>query len=279
MGEKMPPREYFDLIRKARDGSALINAREKYIAKCENLPLGQQVEVIALEDSTGFVLRAKTKIDRGRPITGFAADAVVMPCNSTEGAKKTPLELLFNGSLGFGKPQWVRASGPFAVACGARSDNALFANAMAFSSAPVVGFPPITAVISDPEINPKPDLAGIWVAGVVDGNPFEALKVEDEALPTWAQITVSYLALVRARSNVRVAVEKGMPPVVLALRDIDPGEILKTGRPPAFWMDEEFAQRVIDTIMTHQSCEEGRKELGIQAAGMTRDDLCAMVFG
>ena len=274
MAGKKPAREYFDMICNARDGSALGAAREKYVAACKKLPLGQQIEIAERKDGTGYVLVATSLISRGRPITAFAADAAVM---HMQGSQKKEHEPVFKGSLGAGDPRWVRACGPFADSCAAQANNARFANAMAFTSAPVVGFPPIVAVVSDQESDPTPDLAGIWVAGVVDSNPFEDLKQDDDALPTWAQIAVDYLRVVRGESNVRVAVERGMPPVVLALRDIQPGEILKTGRPPSFWMDAEFAQKVIDVVMTHQTAV--LDEIREAGAAVSRSDVEAMFFG
>jgi hypothetical protein len=237
----------------------LAAARERYEKACAGLP-DPPIRVEIRPDGTGFLLRAEARIGKERPITAFAADAMVMlqPQNAPPHNPAGFCEFLHQGMR-------YLAAGPLT------ETPVELENSADFCAAPVRGFPPASAVVSRFETlePPPPDRAAIWVGDAAGGDPYEGVPRTPESVPTLAQLTVAYLGKTIARANVRVGVAPGRPTVLISLRDIEEGEELMTSRTPYHWLKEEYTEKVLEHLLTPSGqailAKEGRPPLDREA--------------
>jgi hypothetical protein len=233
-------------IRSADWRSELRDARRKYREACASMTkLGQTVRILPNEEKSSTVhyrLEAVCDIPADFPITAVPADAV---CASIVSDAPVIERLAADGAhVHQIDGKWFMFGGPLAERATAGELEQLYR----YCSAPVQGFEPIIAVIAEgaPEAEPTPDLAALYVEGVVVGDPFEGLSRSDEALDTWAQTSVAYLQKVHALANTNVEVlASGYPTVLRSKRAISRGETLFAGRPPMFWIrDRVFGEKI-----------------------------------
>lgn len=236
-----------DLVHQMRTAGwrgELRGARQKYRDACAKMSnLGQTVRILPSEQSAArFRLEAVCNIPADFPITAVPADAVCAPV-----VPEAPVvqKLVADGAhVQQIDGEWIMFGGPLAERATPKELEQLYR----YCSAPVHGFEPIVAVVADgaPREKPTPDLAALYVEGVVDGDPFDGLARTDEALDTWAQTAVAYLQKVHALANANVEVlGPGFPTVLRSKRAISKGETLFVGRPPMFWIrDREFGEKI-----------------------------------
>lgn len=240
----------FDACISLREEADALHAREKYLRACQRLRgLGEAVRVDPVTNGGVVVahrLVTKHAVPADTPLTAFPPDGVIVGARRRADGRDA-------------------AYGPLAGRATSEEMAVLAAYAV-----PVAGFPPLTAVVADfapppppgavePE-PPRPDLAAHWTTDVHDSNPFEGLKKDGPgAIRTLAQVALAYMRKVQLEANVRVAAAPGRPTVVLSVRDIDEGEVLKTGRPPVFLLGGDVAttELVVAEILRNQRADDG----------------------
>ena len=254
----------------------LAKAYLRYNAECKKCPLGQQVKVV--ETDLDLQIEATEEIEMGRPITAFAGDvlALTVPIKLGEVSKwdgrKGKSEAV---KLPDGSPiHWhyfVPAGGTSLKLAVSKYDleTAYLQFIFKVGSVPIASFAPAEVAITHIEAPAHtPDICGIWVQDVVAHDPYDALEQVPEAVPTFAQVTLSYLQKVSANANVRVGAASGQPTVLLATRKIEKGEILRTGRPPLHWIgDRGYTEAVYEYLKARP------------APGVPSEMLSGMMFG
>jgi len=232
--------------------SDLTKAFLQYEDACKRQPLGQQVAVV--ENNVSLQLEATSTIERGRPITAFAGDALVMT---------VPMQIEYMAAWD-GKTGKTPSGSEEELNCHYFVNDGKLHLAVSRTSFPtaylkfihhlgavaISGFAPAEVAVSHIEGPPHaPDVAGIWVKDVTDGSPYDALMQVPEAVATFAQATLNYLKRVQAEANVRVDRAAGQPAVLVAIREIKVGEVLKTGRPPLFWIgNRTYTEKVYEHL-------------------------------
>lgn len=286
-------RDHVDRIQQARWQADLVAAFERYHANSDASTLGQQIEVVPRDNNTGFRLVANSNIEMGRPLTAFDAGALVM---------LIPHQRDWDGQVGefhssrkkdtpalayryFSDPSKNNPTGPpkLHLAVGPlTADEATLKHHFRHCASPVVGYAPAHVVVSDTEgAQPTPDKAAMWVEDVVDLNPYDSLIQSSDAIPTFAQVTVAYLKKVAALANVRVGTAEDIPTVIIAVRAILKGEVLRTGRPPLYWIKSRaYAELIYEHLLADRarraslSAEAGESDPSLPV-GVLRD----MIFG
>lgn len=282
-------RELTDRIQRARWQADLVAALRRYQACCDAAPLGQQIEVA---DQTpglpalGFRLVTTSEVEMGRPLTAFPADAMVMELPRSrrrdwdgQTCRTTGLDGAAFAYRYFNDIGKFRGSGPalhLAVAAAGAGvpaplthDEATLKHHFRYCAAPVAGFAPACVIVTNTEgARPTPDKAAMWVEDVADVDPYDSLVQSDEAVPTFAQITVSYLNKIAALANVRVCAAPGRPTVLIAVRTIPKGEVLRTGRPPLYWIgSSSYTEKIYEHLKAQP------------APSLPGDVLREMIFG
>lgn len=263
----MDASKYFKCLLAIRESSEADDARQGYIAQCKSMPtFGHRIAVWERDDNTGFFLETTGPICEGTPITAFPPDAVVV-----EDPPRPPLQ-------GLGKEVVVADKtynmyGPLALS---ESPDTL-AHLFGECAFPTVGYQPFGKAIFNPSPReaPTPDLAGFCVADVFEGNPYDGLLRTDEAVPTLAQATVAYLQKAQALANVTMMVSPNVPTALVAIRNIGLGEVLRTGRPPLFHLDNDaaLAEKIATLLWGKFHNAQGDSFF----AGITRQGLRQMI--
>jgi len=234
----------FGMLQNSREAADALHARDRYVAACAAMPgLGQRVRTDAVADGGGpaiaYRIVATADIEEGAVISAFPADGVMVrdPLMSCAELVETGGVLATNGDAVYGP---LAESRPYDV------------EAMVDYAVPVSGFDPVYAVVPDMQLEHPPATCAHWTEDVHSENIYEGLEKRGEpAIRTLAQITVAYLCKVTLLSNVRMEFAAGRPAVIVALRDIRAGEVVRTGRPPLFHLggDRETAGRICEEIV------------------------------
>lgn len=123
----------------------------------------------------------------------------------------------------------ITAFYPHSVVVDSQSDKKLLTS----NSFPMCGFGSLTHGIYDPERDAELDTCAQWVQKVCSENPYSSIKRDSkEAIDTLTQITLAYLRKVSIDANVTVMSSYSLPTVLMAVRDIEPGEVLTAGVTP-----------------------------------------------
>lgn len=145
---------------------------------------------------------------------------------------------------------------------------------------PIVGFPPLVAIVSDPSAKTiTPQFAAALVGEVVQENPYAAVlgigsqpvktAGSEGAGPTWsedtvpaiAEVTAALIDRIAAMSNVMIACQIRAPTVLLSVRPIAAGEQIMTGHRPIYWMGDDvvMAEAVYKELIGKKAAKEGTK--------------------
>lgn len=141
---------------------------------------------------------------------------------------------------------------------------------------PVVGFPPLIAIASDPSARTvKPDAAAILARDVIDENPYLPLirpgpggpGWSEEDLPKFAAAVAKHISVIALKSNANVRCAAGKPAMLFAVRDIVPGEAIISPRLPLYWLgdDEVLAEAIVRAMdpKTDKERSDLRAQIGL----------------
>lgn len=270
---------YADRIRNARWRSAAKLAFDKYSQSCKDLRvLGRRVKVkaVAADGENGepaavpYEVCSTEDIPNLTVLTAFPNHALIIKvaCIPDSAPAKDGKYLYFKAPCQHtpGRYECFLAYGPMVERCTPEA----FLELRKDCSAPLLGFPPAIEIVADATVAPIKERSAHWVGHVFDSNPYEALKKIPDAIPTFAQITLAYLGRIATESNVMLNSCKNLPTCLVSTRAIKKGEVLKTGRPPAYWLDDnEYMEKVVQCIL------ENKKH----NIPMDEADLRGMIFG
>lgn len=141
----------------------------------------------------------------------------------------------------------------------------------------VSSFQPMRYILTNCAVAPRPEAAAAWVGSVAETNPYEGLVADDESIPEFARATIAYLMAVESKSNVFLARDASGVIVLLAARAIAAGEVLRTGRPPLYYLPAATGTAYAEKIFAWLTSAE-RKQF-LDACEFGADQLRVMIFG